>query len=108
MEGPAAQANLIVQVFNQTNSVGSLHWQGPGGSGAEPIDPCRVSGSARGLGPGTWQITIIDGSTSFMATVIAPDTGVVTEAYVIRPNGQIGHLYQQGDQETAPPPPSGC
>jgi len=41
-------------------------------------------------------------------TLAAPETGEVTEAYVIRPNGEIDHLYEQGNQETAPPPPSGC
>ena len=108
MEGPVFNATLIVEVFNQTNSVGSLRYQGPGPSGTDPIEPCRSAGSARGLGPGTWQITISNGSQSLKTTLVAQETGEVTEAYVIRPDGEIDHLYEQGDQDTAPPPPFGC
>ena len=107
-QGPVAQVNIVIEVFNQTNIVGTLRWQGDGGSGSDPIRPCSEAGSARGLGPGTWQVTINDGSTSFTASVTAPATGIAYEAYGILPNGQIEHLYRLSDQQTAPPTPSGC
>jgi len=104
------EINLVVQVFNQTNVDGSLSWQGSGNSGQAPIRPCRESGTAYGLGPGTWQVTITDPSTSLVTGVTgaANGNGIAYEVYAIRPDGRIEHLYRLSDQETAPAAPSGC
>jgi hypothetical protein len=80
-QGPVPHVNIMIEVFNQTNEVDSLRWQGPGGSGSDSIEPCTVAGSAEGLGPGTWQFTVQDGPNSLTATLIAPDIGVAYEVF---------------------------
>jgi len=107
LAGPVPQVNLVVEVFNQASTAGSLEWQGTT-AGNQPIAPCRTAGTSIGLGPGTWQVTITEGSARQTASLTAPATGVVYEVFGISPDGQIAHLYSLTDQQSVPPRPSGC
>jgi hypothetical protein len=107
-QGPVAQVNLVIEVFNQTNETGSLKWQGPGHSETEPIQPCRLANTDYGVGPGTWQVTIEAGPNKLTESLMAASTGSAWEVFAIRPGGEIEHLYRLTDQQTGPPAPSGC
>ena len=111
-EGRGAQATVVFEVYNQTSHTGSYTWQGPGGSGNGPIQPCNIGGTTYGLDPGTWQVTITEGGNSKTFAITGPPTGMAYEYFAIRSDGQIEHLYRWLDLQSPPqshqPPPSGC
>jgi hypothetical protein len=102
---PVPQVNAIVEVFNQTSNAGTLEWQGSS-TGNEPIAPCSAD-TTIGLGPGTWRVTITEGSNRQALALTAPATGGFYEVLEISPDGQIADLYTGADQRSLPPRPAG-
>jgi hypothetical protein len=109
LAGPVAPHSLTVEVFNQSSTTGKLSWQGTDGAGWSPIQPCHESDTAEGFGPGTQQITITHGATSLSESLVGPsEPGLLIEAFAIRADGQIEHLYRIINPASYPPRPTGC
>jgi hypothetical protein len=103
--GPVPQVNAIVEVFNETNNADKVEWHGTS-TGSEPIAPCSAD-TEIDFGPGTWELTITDGSFRQTLSLTAPATGGFYEVLDIGPDGQISDLYTGPDQHSVPPRPAG-
>jgi len=67
--------------------------------------PCREFDKV--LGPGNWELTIGSAKTAMTTSVPSPAAGQAYEAYVIRPDGRIEHLYRVTSDQAEPSPPAG-
>ncbi len=111
---PANAANQVLRVFNQGDSSASLYWHGQGvlGTGllAESgvLAVSRCSEADRTFGPGTWELTISNATTTASFTIEVSDGGQVYDGIAVRSNGTVDHLYHVSPEQPEPSPPPLC
>ena len=103
--GSAPPVNAIVEVFNETGNVDTVEWHGTS-AGSESIAPCSAD-TEIDFGPGTWELTITEGSFHQTLSLTAPTTGGFYEVLEIGTDGQITDLYTGPDERSLPPRSAG-